>query len=63
MLIATLLITLGAMGRRWCAGRVSRQDAATRPAREIPRRGVPVAVPIAFASLGGLTATVAVVCC
>ncbi|MFI2230228.1 hypothetical protein [Nocardia testacea] len=63
MLIATLLITVGALGRRWRTGRLPRERATARTPRGRRRRGVPVAVPIAFASLGGVTATVAVVCC
>ncbi|MEU1952600.1 hypothetical protein [Nocardia rhamnosiphila] len=63
MLIATLLITLGALGRRWRNGRPPRASASARPAEGSRWRGVRVVVPIGLASAGGLTATVAAVCC
>ncbi|MGV9927779.1 hypothetical protein [Nocardia rhamnosiphila] len=64
MLIATLLITLGALGRRWRNGRPPRASASARPAEGSRWRGARVVVvPIGLASAGGLTATVAAVCC
>jgi hypothetical protein len=63
MLIATLLITLGALGRRWRNGRPPGESGSERPAEGIRWRGAGVVVPIGLASLGGLTATVTVVCC
>lgn len=63
MLIATLLITLGALGRRWRNGRPPGERGSERPAEGIRRRGARIVVPIGLASLGGLMATGTVVCC
>ncbi|MGW5381109.1 hypothetical protein [Nocardia sp. NPDC003963] len=66
MLIATVLITLGALGRRLWDGRRSR-DGEPRPVCDravggAGWRGVPVALSAAVVSLGGVAAA-AVVCC
>ncbi|MGW4066452.1 hypothetical protein [Nocardia grenadensis] len=63
MLVATLLITLGALGRRWRNGRTSGKGASARPEEGFRWRNARAAVPIALTSVGAITTAVAVVCC